>query len=93
MTSLPEVKWRQLLDENGEPIRAAPQFGEWHPIETAPLDGTPVILFARAKTATASSDVIGWFLDGDWVELCFYPNEPVGIVPSHWMPRPPFPSS
>ena len=64
---------------------------EWQPIETAPTDGTPVILFARAKTATASVPVFGWCLHGDWIESCFTPNTPVGLVPSHWMPRPEFP--
>jgi len=61
----------------------------WQPIETAPKDGTPVILFARCKTATASAPVIGWCINGEWIEECFAPNRPVGIVPSHWMPRPP----
>lgn len=64
---------------------------DWQPIETAPKDGTPLILFARAETATAPIPVIGWFIDGKWIECCFYPNRPVGIVPSHWMPRPEFP--
>lgn len=60
----------------------------WQPIETAPTDGTPVLLFARAKHAPASAPVIGWCVNGEWVECCFTPNHPVGIVPSRWMPLP-----
>lgn len=67
---------------------------EWRPIETAPKDGTPLILFARAKNATASAPVFGWYLsEMGWIESCFSPNRPVGIVPSHWMPRPEFPKA
>jgi hypothetical protein len=66
----------------------------WQPIETAPKDGTPLILFARAKHATASAPVIGWWLpDMGWIESAYAPNHPVGIVPSHWMPRPKFPAA
>jgi hypothetical protein len=66
----------------------------WQPIETAPKDGTPLILFARAKHATASAPVIGWWLpDMGWIESAYTPNHPVGIVPSHWMPRPEFPAA
>ena len=64
----------------------------WRPIATAPKDGTPLILFAREKTATASAPVIGWCIEGEWIECCFAPNQPVGLVPSHWMPRPKFPN-
>lgn len=66
----------------------------WQPIDTAPKDGTPLILFARAKHATASAPVIGWWLpDMGWIESAYAPNHPVGIVPSHWMPRPEFPAA
>ncbi len=63
----------------------------WQPIETAKIDGTPLLLFARCKTATAPIPVIGWCIEGEWVECCFSPNKPVGLVPTHWMPRPAFP--
>lgn len=62
---------------------------EWQDISTAPKDGTPVILFARCRTATAATVVIGWHLpDMGWIEECFAPNHPVGIVPTHWQPLP-----
>ena len=63
----------------------------WRPIETAPKDGPPVLLFARCQHATASGIVVGWHLeDRGWIELSF--TSPVGIVPSHWMPLPEFPA-
>jgi len=67
--------------------------GEWQDISTAPKDGTVLLLFARCKTATASAPVIGWHHpDLGWIETCFAPNSPVGIVPTYWMPRPEFPA-
>jgi hypothetical protein len=74
----------------GQPVD--PPFGEWQSIETAPQDGTPVLLFARAKHARASIRIVGWFRrDIGWIEGCFMPNQPTGIVPTHWMPLPDFP--
>lgn len=67
---------------------------EWQPIETAPKDGTPLILFARCVHATASAPVIGWWLpDRGWIEAAYSPNKPQGIVPSYWMHRPAFPKA
>jgi len=64
----------------------------WQPIETAPKDGTPLLLFARCKRATASIILIGWHLaDLGWIECAFAPNMPIGIVPTLWMPLPTFP--
>lgn len=64
----------------------------WRPISSAPLDGMPLLLLARAKNASASAIVIGWYLrDIGWIEAAFVPNHPVGLVPSHWMPLPAFP--
>lgn len=66
----------------------------WQDIATAPMDGTPLLLFARSKNATASAPVIGWYdRDLGWIECAFHPNNPVGIVPSLWQPRPMFPAA
>jgi hypothetical protein len=63
----------------------------WQPIETAPKDGTPLMLFARSIHATASIPMFGWFLDGyGWIAQSFHRID--RIVPSHWMPRPEFPA-
>ena len=84
-------------DEAADAIEALQrQLGEardWLPIESAPKDGTVLLLFARCKTATASAPVLGWFHPGHgWVESAFVPNRAIGIVPSHWMHRPAFPT-
>lgn len=62
----------------------------WQPMDSAPRDGTPLLLFARSKRATASVVLVGWFGGDDlgWIEGCFTPNNPVGIVPTAWMPLP-----
>lgn len=66
----------------------------WQPISTAPRDGTPLWLFARAKNATTAAQVVGWYLDEHgWIEAAFAPNHPVGLVPTHWQPLPPRPGA
>jgi hypothetical protein len=52
------------------------------------------MLFARSVNATAPVRVIGWWIDGrGWIELAFYPNNAVGIVPMLWQPLPAFPEA
>ena len=63
---------------------------EWQPMDTAPMGGTPLLLFARCKTATAPVVLIGWHNpEKGWIESSF--TAPVGIVPLAWQPRPAFP--
>lgn len=64
---------------------------EWKPIETAPMDGTPLLLFARCLGYTAPTRIIGWYLpEYGWIEASF--TEPVGLEPFNWMPLPTPPS-
>ena len=59
----------------------------WRDIESAPKNGTPLLLFARCKTATAPVVLVGWHdFDWGWIESSF--TSPVGIVPLAWQPRP-----
>jgi hypothetical protein len=65
---------------------------KWQPIESAPKDGSVVLLFARAEQATASCVIVGWWLDEHgWIALTFGAAKMQKIVPSHWMHRPAFP--
>lgn len=63
--------------------------GEWQPIETAPLDGTEVIL--RFVTLDESVEVLNGWYDGTWRRICnnlnTYQYLCLGCV-THWMPLP-----
>lgn len=70
---------------------------EWKPIDSAPKDGTPVLLFARHIDAEASTRVVGSF-DGNenglgWHAQCYVGQPFARLDPSHWMELPPFPGS
>lgn len=93
---------KQALEEAHEPdllavagllFRHAGVVMEWEPIETAPHDGTPVLLFARAVNARAPIRIVGWWATGlGWIEAAFGPNRPVGLAPLYWMPLPEIPN-
>lgn len=63
------------------------EMSEWQPIETAPKDGTRIVL-ATSDTAYAGrwaeSQYIGmWWMSGDYVAAFSKMNPP-----THWMPLP-----
>lgn len=79
---------------------------EWKTIDTAPKDGTALILcWARdadgdpinwvddPKTAGVFVQVASWWGEEDgWVVYCHMPREPrLHFVPTHWQPLPPPP--
>lgn len=64
----------------------------WRPIDTAPKNGSWLMLFARYPTATVGTPHFGYFepSEGKW-----YEGGNLGrseIIPSHWMQRPAFPA-
>lgn len=64
--------------------------GEWLPIETAPRDGSPVLLVNRAKNIAvgmwlSSGHWAGWVLRGGSEPNTFF-NTHHG--PTHWQPLP-----
>ena len=54
---------------------------EWQPIETAPKDGTRVILFVKC----GDQCVAGWNDDFDMWQLV---GDQFTRTPTHWMPLP-----
>ena len=58
---------------------------EWQPIETAPKDGTSVIIFVDGLQIVAFWGCTGWELNAPLFEL-FYPE--IYGEPTHWMPLP-----
>ena len=97
-TKVEQIRAKQAAKPKHSPlpelVRAtspADQAG-WQPIETAPRDGRPLLLFARSLRAQAPIRLVGWLIYGrGWVEVAFAPNHPTGVEPSHWMPLPGFP--
>lgn len=81
----------------------APEPGTWQPIESAPKDGTVVLLWWRATDGVAYWAAGAWqeFGDGSkgWIGESFHASEDgywtriVGDRPTHWMPLPVAPPS
>lgn len=60
---------------------------EWRPIETAPRDGTPVLVIWKAYLPEVVCAVVMW--DGDqWREA-----DDIVSGPTHWLPLPPAPGA
>lgn len=81
----------EMLDAFADIVAAHLPSGAWQPIETAPRDGTRIIL------AWGGSAVVGYYLDNSgmrrpwqgWRTPSMEPT-PRGLV-THWMPLPPPP--
>jgi hypothetical protein len=67
---------------------------EWQPIETAPKDGTPLLLFIDGESELADRMTTGRWNSGRW-ELCqvggYAEDSEVWTDPTAWMPLPPPP--
>lgn len=64
---------------------------DWQPIETAPKDGTPVLLFEPSEYEIPASTVVGEWRGNGFVES--FNHEYAIIAPTHWMPLPPSPTT
>jgi hypothetical protein len=61
---------------------------DWQPIETAPKDGTRILIASKEGVASASwSCCIHWDPAGDWSDSDEYAT-PAGHEITHWMPLP-----
>ncbi len=80
-----------IADPELAEVRARLALPAWHPIETAPTDGTAVILWSPAELEA----VHAWWLPGDgraytpcWAAF----GSRLVVNPTHWMPLPAPPS-
>lgn len=94
-----------VFPEEGQPV-PPPVFGTWQPIETAPRDGSDIIV--GFDTASVWIVHVAWWRDiKEWME---WKEEDVGWwsytnnsvtqekledyrTPTHWMPLPPLPKA
>lgn len=60
-----------------------PGWNGWEPIETAPKDGTLVLLFCPSQF-TGDYQIVGLWERGNWRD----PDECQPIEATHWMPLP-----
>jgi hypothetical protein len=61
-----------------------PQFGQWQPIETAPKDGSDILLYE----VPAGKTHIGYFSPVTDMSKKWGNHYGYGFDPSHWMPLP-----
>ena len=59
---------------------------KWQPIETAPRDGTYILLFGRHSRRGGLIQITARWGGGDWESA----DDGYGayIIPTHWMPLP-----
>lgn len=57
---------------------------EWQPIETAPKDGTLILLWAFLDWKDDLVPVCGWYAQSAEMWLC----HSAWLNPTHWMPLP-----
>jgi len=67
---------------------------DWQPIETAPKDGTLVLVFEASQgVAVACQNGETWYLDVPWNAPDLSQDFSMYYAPTHWMPLPPPPTS
>lgn len=64
---------------------------DWQPIESAPMDGTHILIF-RTATMDPADTMFVCFYNTRWQGWQTTPGH-YGCNPTHWMPLPPVPGS
>jgi len=76
-----------VCNEMAEILRIVREMGQWQPIETAPKDGTPILIFTERGQYVADwaeFEIEYWHVhDGK-----FEPRPVRGPAPTHWIPLP-----
>jgi hypothetical protein len=89
---IPEKLWPVLLAAAPPPPSQADDADGWRPIETAPKDGTRILVWREAVVPGAPyCDVTAW--PKNWTGLwpTAYMHYADGHEPTHWQPLPPLP--
>ena len=76
-------KWLSL------PERIAALTDEWQPIETAPKDGSPVLIFVPS---TGICMYVAWNRNGNWMVFDTGKGHSAHVDATHWRPLPPPPA-
>lgn len=68
---------------------------EWQPIETAPKDGTPIIIGCNYDRMGKQQVTLAWYERGLWTEGVYWDDDEEEFLisqcefrASHWMPLP-----
>ncbi|MGO1160406.1 dATP/dGTP pyrophosphohydrolase domain-containing protein [Brucella sp. C7-11G] len=73
-------------------LSSQPVADGWLPIETAPKDGTIVLLGWNDPDTNEIGAVAGWYEDGS-ADKCWYDQYHEPVTVTHWMPLRPLPAS
>ncbi len=71
------------------------KIGNWQPIETAPRDGSAIIIGCNYHRHGKSQVTLAWYVRGMWAEGMYWDDDEEEFLvsqcefrPSHWMPLP-----
>lgn len=88
-------RWREIELSHAEAreladlIAAHEAMNEWQPIETAPKDGSDLLLFVRTRHGRRETAVLpGFWMGPFWVTFNHDGAISNSADPTHWMPLP-----
>ncbi len=89
LAGTPEEAWQDYLPAARAVIDKAKM--EWRPIASAPLDGSPLLLFVPAEATLRRQMMVGGWdkANSRWTAI----PTVYRINPTHWLPLPPPPQS